>query len=897
MPDQMVDQMPEQMPQVRRATPVFRRSGRRATLRLASLAAAGVLLASTGPVSADAATRTASQDAAVAVDPGAADAAAITDLDARLAEIVDRLTEAMKETHVPGAGLAIVVDGRPVLTTGLGVRNLTDGDSVDADTVFAIGSHTKSMTGLIAASLAHEGQLPLATRVADRLPEFRFHDEAANEQATMEDLLCHRSGVMRTDLLWYGGYADWDDIREAFARAEPVDDFRTGFNYQNVCFLAAGQMIQEVTRVAWADQLQTRVLRPLKLTDTGVATDMLRESAGNRHPATGYKRHRIDPWHPRDADEQPILPWMDPDEIVLDSSDAEGWWQRTTIRDLAAIAPAGAVNSTATDMAEWIACLVRGGVAEDGTRVFAAEALDDMWTERNSMGPGMGYGLGWMIRESRGRRMVEHGGNIDGFSAAAGLLPDDGIGWAIMANLDGTPFVSQATEIILAGLLDPRSTSEDGGDAGADGPAETNLDRFAGTYDAVSAFGKPVEVFVRDGALRVDVPGQIVFTLAAPDPDTGRRAFEGFPQIEVSFVEDDEGPLSMVLHQGGMNLEWLREGRMYPLDMPLEEMAPYLGRYSPDGADVVFEVRIVDNRLTVEIPGQPALALGAPNDDGRWSLRATDRVTVEFVRADAADADADAAAGNVAGEANVVALVINEPGEQVRADRVVVAGGALPTMEDLILIVQASQGREEWEKRIGLRMRGPFSADNQGFGGVATLDLAGYDRMRDRMDLGVHGWIESGMFADRVWADTSFGTFEVMDRSIIPGVLMASPVLHMADWEALYASFAVIDRVDRDGGARYVVQARLEDGSSRTIEIGVDDGLVYEVAGTVVVPRLGSLAQTVTFERYESHGGVMLPMRIVTQNAVLGRVVREFETVEWDPEFGGDIFRKHDPAG
>ena len=854
------------------------------TVVAAAFASAAPAAASAPPPSATSAPPPAPAAAA------AADAVAVDHLPARLERIVARLESLLDEHHVPGAAVAIVVGGEPVLVRGLGVRDRSTGEPVTAETLFAIGSATKSMTGLLAAAEAFDGGVPLDARVAEVLPELVFHDPDTAAVITLADLLSHTSGVMRTDLLWYGGYADWQDILAALARAEPVAEPGKAFHYQNVLYLAAGRIIGEHSRRGWEGLLEMRILRPLGMSATGIDAEELR----GPDAARGHDWAELGKYAVREADGRPVLPWVDPEEVVA-SEDGSGWWRLREPRDLSVIAPAGAVNSTAADMARWLGFVLRRGVDEQGERVMPEAAFETAWTPRIEIVPGISYGLGFMIRQWRGKRLLEHGGNIDGYSAQVAWLPEAGIGLAVMANLSTTPMTTLATEAILAGLLDPWPAETADAVAPVDDPAGESaaaLERFVGRYDASLLFGRPVTVLLRDGGLAMDVPGQITYRLEPPDA-AGLRRFAGFPDIAARFViepaEADGGgePVvrSVELHQGGLVFEWLREGASYPVEVPLESLTPLVGRYRDAAAVRTFTVLVRQNRLAMEVPGETTYFLRPPDAEGWWTLRETDRLSVRFERGEDADAGTPA-----------TGITLRGPGGQATLPREA-AADALPDAASLEWRVQAEQGRDAWDRRLGLRLRGKVRLVNQGLEGACSLDLAGFDRLRDRLDLGLFGWMESGMFGGRAWFDASFQPFSELPEDAAAMLGQMHPALPMADWRQVFDTVAVLAR--RDSGDRRLLEVQGRREGRRPVIWLVDEatGLVHAIETSVLVPGMGMMPRTVTFEDYREIEGVRLPMRITTEDAGLGRVERVYETWEIDPRVGQEVFRKHDPAG
>lgn len=806
-------------------------------------------------------------------------------LDARLAAIEVRLSALALEHHVPGYSVAIVVDGEPVLVEGYGIRDLAEGDAVDAETIFAIGSSTKSMTSVLAAMLDADGTLPLGTKAIEALPGFRFADEDTNAEATLADLMNHRSGVMRSDLLWYGGYATWDEIAAAFAEVEPVDEFGEAFHYQNICFAAAGKATAHAVRLDWSDLLRQRLLTPLGMRRTTPSVDVLWTDAA----ATGYDPGEVGENHPRDDSGTPILRWAIDGEVVFDASDEDGrrYWRRRDPRDLSMIAPAGAVNSNATEMARWLQWVATQGAKPEGGPSLSAESFERLWTPANDLAPGIQYGLGFMIRDVGGRRMVDHGGNIDGFSSQVAWLPDDRIGVSVLANLSRTPMVALAAQAVIDELLadDPTPIAEAGGASGA---ADASLARYAGEYDASLLFGRPVTVAVDGDGLTMDVPGQIVYRLTEED-ENGMRAFDGFPQIQIRFVEDEaegaEGTIrSVELHQGGVIFEWLRDGARYPIEEPLDGFTPLVGRYELVPGAPPARVTVIHDRLSIEVPGETTYALHPADEDGWRRFREVGLIAVKFQTDE--------------GGGPATALVLRAPnGAETTAKRVDDGDRPLPSIDELMLQVQIAGGRDEWESKLGLRLAGTVVAPNQGLSGTCVIDLSGYTRLRERMDFGQYGWVETGMFMSRTWYDASFQPFQPGEPGMAPTVQHLHPFLHLAEWSLVHESTAVIGR--RQEGDRTFVQVRAEVEGNRPATIEIDEAtwLVHRIESSVLVPGMGAIPREIRFEDWRFvDGGLRVPFRIVTDDPGFGRVERTFETTEFDIDYGEEIFRKHHPG-
>src|SRR5262245_8058559 len=162
---------------------------------------------------------------AVAPPDGSA-AAQPPGLDQRLERLCEQLEKQRDASHVPGFAIAIVKDDQVVLLRGFGLSDVEQTRPVTEDTIFAIGSTTKAFTATLIGMLIDEGKMSWDDHPRKHLPDFALKDATANEQATIRDLLCHRTGLTGTDLLWYGGGATRAEILAAVASAEPTKPFR-----------------------------------------------------------------------------------------------------------------------------------------------------------------------------------------------------------------------------------------------------------------------------------------------------------------------------------------------------------------------------------------------------------------------------------------------------------------------------------------------------------------------------------------------------------------------------------------------------------------------------------------------------------------------------------------------
>lgn len=446
--------------------------------------------------------------------------AATDDLSAKLAAIEKAVDSRRRRMHVPGASLVIVKDDRVIYLKGLGFRDVEHALPVTPKTLFAIGSSTKAFTAMTVMMSADDGKLSLEDSPKKYLPYFKLRDPEADSKITISDLLCHRSGLDRTDISWYTGVLRPREVIQVAGLAKPTAKFGEKWQYQNVMFLVAGEVVAKVQKSPWRRVVARRIFQPLgmKATNTSV-----RETQRAPDYALGYNY----------------------DEETKQTV-------RLPMRDLATIAPAGAINSNAEEMAQWLRLMLGGGVLA-GNRLVSEKNFDELITPHMKIVGKMSYGYGWMLREWHGHRVVEHGGNIDGFNAQVALMPDQKLGLVLLTNISASPLGTTAMDSVWENLVgrppDPPVSPEE---AGAGSASEVAPVAEAGTYHLAKA-NIDLAVEFKDDKLTIQVPGQPACAL---ERVSGRRYRIAPPAPLNSYVtfrptQKDPQAVEMLLEQAG----------------------------------------------------------------------------------------------------------------------------------------------------------------------------------------------------------------------------------------------------------------------------------------------------------------------------------------------------------
>ena len=540
-------------------------------------------------------------------------------------ESIDRfVAEQLAAWEVPGCAVAAVQDGRVVLAAGWGQRDLDTKLPVTADTLFAIGSTTKAFTAATVGALVDDGLLDWERPLRDYVPEIQLHDPVVSDRLTVVDLLSHRSGLPRHEMAWLGhpGRTRAEVIRRL--RFLPLSkDLRQAFQYCNLGYLAAGYAVEVLSGTPWEEYLRDRLLTPLGMGRSNLSVD---EMSADPDHATAYERR-------------------------------QGVVVPVPQRPITALAPAGAINSCAADLTRWLLAQLGDGQL-DGQAVMSAATVarqhePHIVLPEDRTFPAStrhAYGLGWFAGRYRGHRLLEHGGGIDGFLTECMLLPDDGIGVAVMTNTTSsvmTPVVAYRIldellglepldwfssfkpryDTIMAGMREARQARR----VVPDAPLPRPLDAYAGEYEH-PGYGT-LTLTLEDGELRPRL-GTLDLSLAHRHYETFDLEWhelgdESHP-FPLMFLSDPDGDLTALTVPFESLIEPQRFDRRPDASAQDPEVLRRLcGTYVMGPIEVVVALR-GDRVLTVAIPGAPPFELEPAGRGLRFGLKGQPAVTAEF---------------------------------------------------------------------------------------------------------------------------------------------------------------------------------------------------------------------------------------------------------------------------
>jgi CubicO group peptidase (beta-lactamase class C family) len=336
---------------------------------------------------------------------------------------------AMQELHVPGVAVGVILDGKVILAKGYGVREVGKPALVDGQTLFDIGSMSKSFTAAAVAAMVDDGKLDWDTPVINYIPWFRMYDPVATQLITPRDLLVHRSGLPRHDFIRESTYLTREELIRRIRYLEPSHSFREVFQYNNLMYVVAGYLAGQVDGTTWENLVKHRLFIPLEMTHSNTSATELQNS----------------------------------DDFAQPHDQVDGKIVKVPVYDYQkfGVGPNGAVNSCVDDMLKYLAFYLAEGKVENH-QVISATQMKELLTPVVVSTPSNSsllakdredYALGWATFYYHGRRIFQHSGAITGFTSYMILIPSENIGIVVLNNLGGSPLPGDIAADLVDRLL------------------------------------------------------------------------------------------------------------------------------------------------------------------------------------------------------------------------------------------------------------------------------------------------------------------------------------------------------------------------------------------------------------------------------------------------------------
>src|SRR5690554_8152210 len=309
---------------------------------------------------------------------------------------------------IPGMAVGIVKEGEVVFAKGFGEKRLGSGEAVDPNTIFSIASVSKNITAAALGILVDEGKIDWDDKITKHIPWFQLKDPWVTQEMTIRDVLTHRVGLGRIlgNRLQFMTMSPRDSVLYQMRYMELVKPFRSEFVYNNVMYSLAGQIIEYVDGRTWDEFLKERLFMPLGMNSTTTSITDIKPNDNQAYP----------------------------------HQEIEGKVVSIPRRNWDNAGPAGGVNSTINDLNKWMLMQLGDPGTYEGKTLISRKQMNEIQkpqtlrSHNNALSPHVSYGLGWLITDKEGYRVITHGGATDGFNTSMYLVPELELGIVVVGN-------------------------------------------------------------------------------------------------------------------------------------------------------------------------------------------------------------------------------------------------------------------------------------------------------------------------------------------------------------------------------------------------------------------------------------------------------------------------------
>ncbi len=555
-----------------------------------------------------------------------------TSIVSRLTGLDTAFARVLKNFKAAGFAVAVVEKKKVIYSKGFGYSDIEKKTPVTPNTIFAIGSCTKAFTAGLLGILNKDGKVDFDKSVRTYLPNVSFYNTDLNNTVTLRDMMSHRTGLPRHDNSWYFfTTSSRDSLVQRIQYLEPSVPLRQRWQYNNFMFLLQGVVAEKLTGKSWEDNIKEKFFQPLGMSRSTVA---INDWMKTDDKATGYTVEG---------------------DTAIDKMD---------YYNINAMAPAGAINSSVNDMAKWVTVWINGGKYE-GKEIlpagYAAEAISSQMVINGALPthetPDVffsNYGFGWFLSSYRGHYRVEHGGNIDGFSASTSFFPSDSVGIVVLTNQNGSSVPSVVRNIIADKLLGLKYIDWDGRiiqqrkkdnqaakeaekskvkENSVKHPPTHSLESYTGLYNN-KGYGNIQVKLVHDSLIVNNLSKMVYFRPKNYDIFDllvkMNLSFDTSDATVAHFEMDNNGDinkLSMELEAGVKPIEFERLPEVKPV--PKDSLKKYVGNYELAPGAVAKVYIKSDSVLYVFIQGQPEYEL-VPVDKDKFNIKTLTGYSLQF---------------------------------------------------------------------------------------------------------------------------------------------------------------------------------------------------------------------------------------------------------------------------
>ncbi|MBS1934317.1 MAG: serine hydrolase [Bacteroidetes bacterium] len=553
--------------------------------------------------------------------------------DKRFAGLDTAFARVLKNWHAAGFAVAVVEKDKVVYAKGFGYRDYENKIPVTPTTLFAIGSCTKAFTASVIGMLVKDGKLDYDKPVRNYLPELKFYNDEMNNKITLRDMMCHRTGLPRHDYSWYFFTTNSrDSLLQRIQYMEPSAGIRERWQYNNFMFFAQGVVAEKITGKKWEDNVREKIFVPLGMSNSFFSVD---DMAKNADASIGYG--------------------LKNDSII----------KKLDYYHIDAMGPAGSINSSVNDMSKWVITWINDGKFE-GKQIIPETHRNEAISSQMIVGGSTpdkenpdiyfsNYGFGWMLSSYRGHYRVEHGGNIDGFSASTCFFPSDSVGIIVLSNQNSSSVPSIIRNLIADRMLKlkykdwnselrariEKAKKEDSNAKKSQVIIEKKISTAAhplkdleglytnngyGTFDiqvqrdSLFAFAGKKTIWLRHKQYDI-------FDVFEKDAKEGIDTSENSSPMQFQMnTNGDITSLDIVLDASVKPISFVKSPRAKEISK--DSLLKFVGDYDLKG--MTLKVIIKDEKkLTLIVPGQPEYEL-VPVDKNKFNIKTLTGFTIQF---------------------------------------------------------------------------------------------------------------------------------------------------------------------------------------------------------------------------------------------------------------------------
>ncbi len=445
---------------------------------------------------------------------------------ARLAGFSQYVEKKMEEWKILGMAIGVIQNDSVIFLKGFGFRDIDKKLPVTPQTLFGIASLSKTFTAAAVGILIDEGKLKWNIPIIEYLPDFRLSDEYATFHATIRDLLSHRTGLSPfSDLMVYVWPYERDEIYKRLRYLKPSLSFREAYQYSDLSFVTAGTIVGKLSGGTWEDFVEKRIFKPLGMDKSNFNQDM-----------------------------------KNVDDFSYPYKYENGQFMKLPFRDRPAGNPSGGINSSASEMVDWLRLQLNKGqfknqqiISSSSCYVIQNPYVLIYYTDEKNRAPLVFSALGWNFQPYLGHQLLTKGGIIDGFSGYISYMPQEKIGIVILANNRSAYGLTQyLSYYIYDRLLNLKEFAwdkiigdekpkyrESSGTSGSSKTKPENMphppEKYVGSYEH-EAYGKAA-VSVENGELKLNFNAHLVWPLEYCFGNVFKSQFSG-TAVRVEFSLD-----------------------------------------------------------------------------------------------------------------------------------------------------------------------------------------------------------------------------------------------------------------------------------------------------------------------------------------------------------------------